>query len=71
MMSNRLSKNLEKGVSATVVTSLASIAVWLLNRYVTDMPTEISAASVIVLSAAIAAAANWLKHGPMHLPFRR
>lgn len=70
-MSNSINKNIQKTVVTGTITSVSTIVVWVINKYVADMPTEVSAATVIVIASAIAGAINFIKHGPFRLPFKK
>jgi hypothetical protein len=61
-MVNKLSKNLEKSGETAIMASIASVLTFIINRCIVDVPADVSAAMVVVLTAASAGVYNWLTH---------
>ena len=70
-MSNKIHKNFEKFSEVGVMSAVSTLVVYVINRAVVDLPTEVSIASVTVLTAVIAGFYNALTHGPLVWPRKK
>ena len=61
-MANKFSKNLVKGTEVSAMSSVSLILTWLINKYIVDVPPEVSLAMVIVATGVIAGVYNMLTH---------
>lgn len=61
-MANKLSKNLVKGTEVSVMSSVSIILTWLINKYIVDVPSEVSLAMMVVMTGVIAGVYNKLTY---------
>ena len=70
-MANKLSKNLVKGAEVSSMSSLSIILTWIINKYIVDVPPEVSLAMVIIATGAIAGVYNMLTHTQLKWPWTK
>lgn len=70
-MANKLSKNAEKVGETAIIAALSTVLTWIFNRYVMDIPPDVSASMVIVVTALGAGIYNAITHGPFQWPFSK
>ena len=67
-MINKISKNLEKGTEVSLMSSVSIVLTWVINKYILDVPPEVSLAMVIVSTGVIAGVYNALTHITLKKP---
>jgi len=68
-MANKLSKNAEKAGETAIIAAVSTLLTWLFNKYVLDVPPDVSASMVIVTTAVGAGLYNAITHGPFQWPW--
>ena len=70
-MANKISKNLAKGTEVSAMSSVSIILTWLINKYIMDVPPEVSLAMVIIVTGVIAGVYNMLTHTQLKWPWAK
>ena len=53
-MANKISKNIEKTTEVTILSAMSVVMTWLVNKYIVDVPANVSTAMVAVLTGVMA-----------------
>ena len=61
-MANLVSKNLEKTGETAIMAAIAVVATWAVNRFIPNIPGEVTTAMLVIITAASAGIWNWLTH---------
>jgi hypothetical protein len=68
-VANKISKNIEKTTEVTILSAMSVVMTWLVNKYIVDVPANVSTAMVVVLTGVMAGVYNALTHGPIAWPW--